>query len=219
MQWCANTWDDCVTSPSSLRSIFCYSFQPGDHAQSLHSSLPIYAGRTQEKQRQLVDGASSQWSACAAFGLRSRSAVAFATPLQPGQLLLLEHGDQRMIRTVFLTPSSLPRPFSFPSASRPGSAKASAVLAGTQTSLGSAAVVTSLTASRDGRLIAAATTRGMFLMGQHAAAGAVQLSSSAALAVAFATAGQRLLAARGTSTECWDVSAVAAAARLLCPDG
>lgn len=50
------------------------------------------------------DGPRSQQSACVAFGLRSRSAVAFATPLQPGQLLLLDYGDQRMMHTVPLTP-------------------------------------------------------------------------------------------------------------------
>lgn len=165
-----------------------------------------------------------QQGACAAFGLRSRGAVAFATPLQPGQLLLLEYGDQHMMRTVHLTPSA-----SVASAScRPASAAAraspvaAAVASGAAVmggGLGARPVVIALAASPDGRLIAAATSRGLFLAGQHAAAGAVQLSPVAAAAVAFVSGGERLLASRGAATECWDVSAAASAARLLCLDG
>lgn len=132
-------------------------------------------------------------SACAVFGLRSRGIIAFSTPGQPGRLLLLQHQEHRLIRVM-----RLPTP---------------------PDDLGGKAVnIVALAAAPDGRLLAAATTAGVFLTAQHATSEPVRLTTTAAVSVAFAANGCRLLASCGPATECWDVSQAAASAKLLSPD-
>lgn len=132
-------------------------------------------------------------SACAVFGLHSRGIIAFSTPGQPGRLLLLQHQEHRLIRAMQLptAPDGVG---------------------------GTAVVIVALAASPDGRLLAMATTAGVFLTAQHATSEPVRLTTAATVSVAFAANGRRLLASCGPATECWDVSQAAASAKLLSPD-
>lgn len=132
--------------------------------------------------------------ACVAFGLPSQHTVAFATPLRPGQLLLFDWQRQHVTRTVQLN------------------------------ALQPCAPVYSLAASPCGRLLAAATAMGTFLMCQHATMEPVLVTDAAESArtgyvqqpvVAFCGGGRCLLISRGCAVEVWDIAAAVQQADLL----
>lgn len=136
-------------------------------------------------QADLQDPPDAAPPACVAFGLQHM--VVFATPARPGLLLLFDWQRRRVTRTVELPPA-------------PGRIQYS---------------VLSLAASPCGRLLAAGTSSGTYIICQHATAEPTKFSNAAPSAVAFCDGGRSLLAARGAAVEAWDTGAAMDRARLL----
>ena len=111
--------------------------------------------------------------------------MAFATPLRRGQLLLYDWQRRQVVRAVQLEHSGPPR------------------------------IVTSLSALPCGRLLAASTADGLYIMCQHGTSEAVRVSAGGGGAAGFCCGGRRLLAARGCAVEVWDTAAALERARLL----